>query len=277
MRRVFIQTLITLCLLTFAAFAQQDEPAVLKPAWNNDTTFEFGIYKSGQRTASAYYRILREETMSRPAWRFKYVGRDGSVSEATECWVDADTLRPMRSTRKVVYDGRTFYQDAAYGEGNVTLRQRHEGEKIRESVIPARSALYDYEQLIWLVPQLDLADGARGRFELFSMLSSQTGTVLITCDGPEDITVAGKQFPARRYTFEVGLTPYRYWAVMQDGIAVPARVEMGGTTFENLKLNSKKVTPFPRYGGSAPAAEEDARPDAAPEEPGNRFLPPPGE
>ncbi|MDQ3023755.1 MAG: hypothetical protein M3R04_05130 [bacterium] len=271
-----------LCCLFAASLARAQAPVevpVLTPAWADDTTFEFGIYEKDERVASAYYRILKEKSMDRDVYRFKYVGRNPRISEATECVVDARTLRPLRSTRKVVYDGKTFFQDSGYREGGVLLRKRYEGKEVVEKPVVARGELYDYEELLWLIPQLNIPDKGKARFELFSMLSEAVTTVIITQAGYEDVNVHGKSYPARLYTFDVGITPYKYWMVMQSGKPIPARIEMAGTRFENLKLDKKKVTKFPKYevvaitvdpseddGQGLPESEDD---EITP------FLPPP--
>jgi hypothetical protein len=251
--------LLGLVLVTGALAQGPAEAVVTAPSWGTDTTFEFGIYENGNRVASAYYRILKEKAQDRDVYRFKYVGRNPKVSEATECVVDARNLLPLRSTRKVVYDNKVFYQDTGYREGGVLLRKRFEGKDATEKPIVASGALYDYEELLWLVPQLDIADGASQRFNLFSMLSESAATVIVTTAGYEDITIAGKQYSARVYKFDVGITPYKYWMVMQSGQGVPARVDMGNTRFENLKLESKKVTKFPAYGKAPTATPSQQR------------------
>src|SRR5687767_12624903 len=99
-RRAFV--LVALLALTGLAHAQGPiEAVVTAPTWGDDSTFEFGIYENGNRVASAYYRILKEKALDRDVYRFKYVGRNPKVSEATECVVDATSMRPLRSTRKV--------------------------------------------------------------------------------------------------------------------------------------------------------------------------------
>jgi hypothetical protein len=247
--RLILTSIILALVLAPAALAQGPADAVVTaPTWGEDTTFEFGIYENGNRVATAYYRVLKEKAMDRDVYRFKYVGRNPKVSEATECVVDAASLIPIRSTRKVVYDNKTFYQDTGYRDGGVLLRKRFEGKDATEKPIVASGTVYDYEELLWLVPQLDIADNATQRFNLFSMLSESATTVLVTQSGYEDVSVGDKKYKARVYKFDVGMTPYKYWMVMQDGHGVPARIDMGSTRFENLKLNSKKVTKFPTFG-----------------------------
>ena len=173
--------MLLLVALALPALAQGPAEAIVTaPTWDEDSTFEFGIYESGNRVATAYYRILKEKAMDRDVYRFKYVGRNPKVSEATECVVDAATLLPLRSTRKVVYDNKTFYQDSGYQPGGVLLRKRFEGKAATERNVPNGGALYDYEELLWLIPQLDIADGGSQRFNLFSMLSESVGTVIVT-------------------------------------------------------------------------------------------------
>jgi hypothetical protein len=286
MLRLCVVTGVLLLLGGVAVAQTPQEPTVTPPTWGDDSTFEFGIYDNGNRVATAYYRILKEKDQDRDIYRFKYVGRNPQISEATECVVDAHDLRPLRSTRKVVYSEKdakgvphekTFFQDSGYREGGVLLRKRYEGQATAERPIGAHSNPYDYEELLWLIPQLDIPDNGKVRFELFSMLTESVSTVIVSQAGMEDIQVAGKTYTSRVYTFDVGITQYKYWMVMQSGRGTPARIDMASTRFENLKLDPKKVTKFPKYEAqAAPATTSNGDQNQPP--PANDispYVPPP--
>ena len=84
---MFIGVALVFCLLS-AAWAV-DEAQVAPFDWPEETTFEFAIYSqsSGQRVATAYYRVLREESEGREVYHFKYHARNDQLSEAAECFV----------------------------------------------------------------------------------------------------------------------------------------------------------------------------------------------
>jgi hypothetical protein len=265
---------------TLSASAATDVQLV-PPAWVSDSTYEFGIYdRSGERTASAYYRILLEETNERPAYRFKYMGKNDKMSESSECWVHRETLLPLRSTRKIVSGAKVFYQDVAYGDKVIVLRKRYGDEPVKQTELPSNGRFFDYEELMWLIPQV-ATGGAPVRVELFDTLTEMPTTILITDAGEETLVVKDQSYPARLLTFDVSMVPYRFYIVQQNGIGVPGRVEMGDTTFVNLRLDPKKVT-GPKAVVAAPAAtpeaveeeEGEARPE--PERGENPFGPPTG-
>ena len=281
--------MLALAILATVALAQGG-PQVTPPKWGDDTTFEFAIYNKDARVATAYYRILKEKALDQDVYRFKYVGRNAEISESTECVVDAKDMQPLRSTRKVVYGNKTFYQDSGYREGGVVLREKYEGGTASEKSLPSRGQAFDYEELIWLIPQLDLPDNGRAQFDVFSMIVKPpvVTPVLLTQTGYQDVTVQGKKYHARVYSFSVGMTPYKYFMVMQAGKPTPARIDMAGTRFENLKLDPKKVTKFPQYTVAKPSTapanqlpqpdqQQDQNPPARQDELTPYLPPPPGQ
>jgi hypothetical protein len=252
------------------------ETATVKPAqWPAESTHEFAIFdQAGNRIATAYYRIIAEESNGREIYHIKYVGRNELISEAAECWIDPDTLKPMRSTRKVVADGRTFYQDIAYSNGVVIARRKYEGEEIFEQQLPAPGPVYDYEELLWLLPQLDFLGAPEVYLNLFVTIRGNIATVVVTDLGQQSITVQGETYTARGYGFEVNLTPHQLWTVMQDGLPVPARFQTGDNVFINLGLDPTKTgelppvaVPPPAQPPGEPPAEPEPEPEPEEEEP----------
>ena len=216
-------------------------PDIYKPDFVHDSTFEFGIFdKAGKRIATAYYRILREETEGRPVWRFKYVGRNEGSSESSECWVDIDDLSPIRSTRKVVYNKQTYYSDVAYEEKQVVVREKRDEMQPSERAFALPGGTYDYEELMWLIPLLDFGDASQLKISVFDSLNLLPLTVTVEDKGIEPVHVQQKEYSGHKYSFNIQASPYTLWSVIQDGREVPAIINMGDTEFVNLELSTKK-------------------------------------
>ena len=231
---------------------------IIPPEWPEESTYEFAILDSqNNRRATAYYRILQEESEGRPTYRIKYVGRNEDMQESAECIVFRETLKPLRSTRKVISGGQTFFQDVAYGDGKVIVRSKYEGEEIDEKTHAISDDIYDYEELMWIIPQLDFSTDSPLTFKVFSTLTEVETPLMIDKFGTRSLTVNDFTFEATLYSFNMSMTPYLVYTVVQDGIEVPAKIEMGNTTFLNLRLNSSKT-------GHKPAP---VVPAAKPEEP----------
>ncbi|MCH7472098.1 hypothetical protein IIA79_04000, partial [bacterium] len=210
--------------------------AVVRPLdWPNDTTFEFAIFdENNKRFATAYYRILKEVSNGIPAYRFKYVGRNEDMSEATECWVNPITMLPMRSTRKVVAGGRTFYQDVAYADGVIVIRRKYEGGEVMQVELPAGPDFFDYEELIWLIPQLSFGAETQIRLSIFETLTELPTTVIVTALGTQRIEISGDYYETECFSFNLNATPYSFYIVWQEGRAVPGRIDMGARSFINM-------------------------------------------
>lgn len=227
-----------------------NNPSVYKPDFEHDSTFEFGIFdKGGQRIATAYYRILKEETEGRKVWRFKYVGRNSGSSESSECWVDLDSLQPIRSTRKVVYNNQAYYSDVAYQGEQIVVREKRDEMQPSERTFPQAKGTYDYEELMWLIPLLDFDGAQQVKLNVFDSLNLLPLTVTVTDEGIAPVNVQQKQFSGHKFSFRIQQSPYTLWSVMQDGREVPAKINMGDREFINLELSTKKEGKRPDRSG----------------------------
>jgi len=275
LRALSVCGVIGLALLLGRALALTE--ATVRPFdWPPKSTFEYAILDSaGKRVASAYYRVLQESLNGTPVFHFKYVGRNDQMSEASECWVHADTMLPVRSTRKVVSGGRTFFLDVTYKQGVIVAKRKFEGQEPGEMQLPAPGPVYDYESLMWLVPQIDFAGDKQAKLNLYSTLNEVLTTVVVNDGGEQQVVIAGKTYKAHVYSFNVNNASYMYFGVLQDGLTVPGRVDMGGNSFVNLKLDPAKVKGA-RVKTAQPAAEKGAG-AAAPPKKGEAEKPKPKE
>lgn len=217
--------------------ADVPEAVIKAPSWKGDMSFEFGIYeKSGKRIATAYYRIVKQALDGQDVWQLKYTGKNDTLAENTDCWIGLNDMLPLRSTRKLVQGSQIFYKDLSYNQQGVQVRKKYEGQQVQELNIPLAGSFYDYESLIWLVPQIDFGGAKQVRFELFDSLMEVPQTVFITDEGVSKINILGKNHDAHVYSFNVGAVPYRYYAIEAGGRLLPGRVEMGDTSFVNLQF-----------------------------------------
>lgn len=242
-RRPALLALFAALLLSTLPVAAQETARVTPPDWANDTTYEFGIYDAAAtRIATAYYRILKEESQGRPVYRLKYTAKNDQMSESSECVVDASTVLPLRSTRKVVTRTATSYWDVAYAQDKIIVRKKQEGDKQASEIsYPATTSFFDYESLIWLVPQLQFDANRQARINVFDTLRELPTLVYVQDEGPSSTSVLGEPVGARLYTFMLKETPYKYWTVTtEDGREFPVRIDMGDSSFVNLRYKAKK-------------------------------------
>ncbi len=215
-----------------------------QPDFKNETSFEFGIYdQSGKRTATAYYRIVRQELGGEDVWCLKYTGKNETLSENTDCWVGLNNMIPIRSTRKLVQGNQIFYKDLVYNDQGVKVRKKYEGQEVSELNIPLAPGFYDYESLIWLVPLIEFDGASQVRFELFDTLMEVPTTVIIKDTGTMRINIRGKNYDTKMYSFSVGAVQYRYYAAEVGGRVIPARIDMGETSFVNLQFGNSDAKP----------------------------------
>jgi hypothetical protein len=145
----------------------------------------------------------------------------------------------------------------AYGDKVIVVRKRYGSEPVNETELPGNGRFFDYEELIWLVPHLSFGDDKQMRVELFDTLTEMPTSVLVNDVGIDTLIIKDKSFPARMLSCEVSTVPYRFFVVNQDGIPVPGRIEMGNTTFVNLRLDPDKVNGAAAAAAEAPVADEE--------------------
>jgi hypothetical protein len=281
--------------LALALPASGAQPALKPLDWPNDTRLQFGIYNNAnERYATAYYRILKEEVNGKQLYHFKYLGRNAAMSEAAEVWVDPADLVPVRSTRKVVSGKRILYVDCGYEPTRITVRHKYEGQRVTELSVPTSQAFYDFEELMWLVPQIVWDSGSKSTYlNYFNSFKFQLETTIVNREGLDSVALKDHTFLAQKYRFDVGSTKYTYWTVDQNGREVPAKVLMDDPddrrdiTFVNLGLDPKKVKVSQQQPAAAvaplvpptapaqPPASPPAAPPAAPVNPGeeNPLVP----
>ena len=240
--------------------------------WPAEATYEFAIFDStsGTRIATAYYRLLQEVSEGEPVYHIKYMGRNELISEAAECWVRPGSMLPVRSTRKVVAEGQTYYQDNAYSDGMVVVRRKVEDGEVIEQRVPAPGPIYDYEQLMWLVPHIEFGNEREVFLNLFVSIRAEPNpaTVIVADLGERSLGVFDDVYTAHGYGFEVNMTPHELWTVLQDGRPVPARFITGQNAFVNMDLDPAKAGMTPEATpASAPAEQVEEEPEPLPEEP----------
>lgn len=297
----FSRVLAAFCALLLCALPPaQAQQLKLRPLdWPNDTQMQFGIYNgSNERFATAYYRILKETVKGETLYHFKYMARNEQMSESAEVWVDPKTILPVRSTRKVVGSSRTLYVDCAYQDSKIIVRQKYEGDPVTELTVPVTGQFFDFEALYWVIPQIDWAAGNMTSINYFNTFKFRLETAVIAREGADKLSILGKDYPAVRYRFNVGMTQYSFWTVDQNGRQVPAKIFMddqddrADVTFVNLGLDPKKVkggsagsapvqpapaAPQPSQPAPAPPSEPEPQPDPddenplVPRQPGGRF------
>jgi hypothetical protein len=233
------------------AAAQALGEITLKPVdWPEESTYEYAIFDrgTGDRIATAYYRIISETVDGEKVWRIKYVGRNEDISESAECYISRGSLTPIRSTRKIVTEGRTYYQDNSYGDGIIIIRSKNEGGKVFEHSIPAPGVVYDYEQLMWMVPYIDFGAEDSVYFNVFisNDRSMTISTAVVDDLGVEELTVINTPYYAHHYRFELSMIPSEMWTVEQDGRPVIARFDTGTYSFVNLQLDPGKAGQRPQ-------------------------------
>ncbi len=275
--RALVCSCVLLLVFGQAAMAQID--ASVQPFdYPPESTYEFAILgQDNTRIATAYYRILQEESQGRKLYRFKYMARNEAVSESTECWIDPATMLPVRSVRKLVTNQGTTYQDIAYSQGVIIVRRKlNDGPVHQSDVVAPPKACYDYETLFWLIPQLDFSTNSQLMFNMFSMVNEQVSWSYASNLGARQLTIGGHTYEATAYNIRYGMAPYMLFTVPQSGYAVPARIEMGKNIFVNLKLDPAKVK-LPRADAVKPKAKDaqgQAKPKPKPKQDETESEPP---
>lgn len=252
---------VTAIAVASAAFATS-EARVLPNNWGAERLMTYAIYQPNVgRIGTAYYRVVQSTYETRPAYELRYTGQGGSLSESSICIVDAVTLEPYRTTRKLKSPQDTFYIDTKFGDGRIAVRRKQgDAGEVRETSSDFPGRIFDYEQLMWLVPQLDFSADNRLHFALFSTVGDQTLLVVVHKKGEDVFEFHDVKHKATRYDFTLNLIRQTIWVQTIDGVPTAVRYDTGDTTFYNLDL-LKAGKP-----AAKPAPPKDEKPAKAKEE-----------
>jgi len=233
------------------------EAKVNPPDWHDGETFTYAIYQPAVgRIATAYYRLVMDEYEGRPVFKIIYNGQGSGLAESSTALVDAVTLEPYKSVRKVKSAAQVFYIDTSYGDGRVVVRRKQgEAGEIQEMSIDFPGRIFDYEEMMWLVPQLDFSNDDRLHLTLFSTIGDQTILVVVRNMGEDTFEFNNRKFTATKYTFNLNLITQAIWVQDFNGRLVTVKYDTGENVLYNLAL-LKGLAPAP----AAPAEEVVAAP-----------------
>jgi hypothetical protein len=238
------------------AFATS-EARVLPNTWGKERKVTYAIYQPAiGRIGTAYYRVVQSQLDTKPVYELRYTGQGDSLTESSVCTVDAVTLEPYKTTRKLKSASDTFYIDTFFGDGRVVVRRKQgDAGEVRETSQDVPGRIFDYEQLMWLIPQLDFSGDDRLHFALFSTVGDQTILVVVRKMGDDSFDFHDVQHKAVRYDFTLNMVRQSMWVQTIDGVPTTVRYDTGDTIFYNLDL-LKAIPP-----AAKPAAKTAAKAD----------------
>ena len=259
--RVFLSLSILIAAIAVATVAYAtSEARVNPPSWGSERILSYAIYRPALgRIATAYYRVLQKDHEGRPVYEIRYNGTGGNLSEASTCMVDAITLEPYRATRKIKTTADVFFIDTYYGDGRIVVRRKQgmDGD-VQESSLDFPGRIFDYEELMWLIPQLDFSNDDRLHFALFSTVGDQTILVVVRKMGEDKFTFHDKEHAATLYTFTLNMVRQSVWVQDVEGIPTVVKYDTGETIFYNLSLlKPAEVAPVEPEVVEEPAVEEE--------------------
>ena len=273
---VVILTLLTLMFTKRAPAIS--EATVIPPDWKNGETHAFAIHRPAVgRQATAYFRILTGEYEGRPIFKIVYNAKSDTFSEASETIVDAVTLEPYKTARKNKSASGVSYTDISYGERKIVVR-RKTGEQgtIRETIIDFPGRIFDYYEVMWLIPQLDFSNDDRLHFALFTPVGDQTLLVVVRNMGEDSFEFHGKKFKGTRFMYNLNLVTQEVWVGTINGRKTVLKYDTGEHVFYNLALLKgeavKELPPKTEAKKEEPAKEEEKKEPAPPEEEGKVYF-----
>lgn len=246
------------------------EARVLAPDWHNGQTFTYAIYQPAVgRIATAYYRLVTGEYEGRPVYKIIYNGTGSGLSESSTATVDAITLEPYKSVRKIRSASQVFYIDTSYGDGRIVVR-RKQGEEgqIQEISIDFPGRIFDYEELMWLIPQLDFSSDDRLHLTLFSTIGDQTILVVVRSMGEDTFEFNHQKFTGTKYTFNLNLITQTIWVQEVGGQRIAVKYDTGENVLYNLALLKGGAGPPPVKEVEKPKPPEQPEEEAKPEKKG---------
>ncbi len=259
---VLLAVAVAVALLTFIwsnRASATSEARVNPPEWRDGLTTSFAIYRPAVgRIATAYYRIATGEYEGRPVYKIIYNAVSDTLSEASTTIVDAVTLEPYKTARKYKTADGVRFVDVSYGQGKIVVRRKQgEAGQIRETIVDFPGRIFDYDQIMWLIPQLDFSKDDRLHFALFTTVGDQTILVVVRRMGEESFTFHNQTFTGTRYTYNLNLVSQDIWIGDVGGQKTVMKYDTGENTFYNLALLKGAKVPEDKTATEAKPVEAE--------------------
>lgn len=225
------------------AGAQQDysEAQFKAPAWEHNTTWNFGIYNVKlERIGTASYRVAIEPEMGASNYTIKYNAKSQEMAESSTSVVDKKTLLPVRSARKLTIKGTDYFSNTVYRESDIAVMSKRNNENPVEETFPAGSSyrLYDFEASLLLIPQIEWRGQTKVFFYMFTGQRRSTSWVFVEDLGYRIVTWKDKIWKCRRLSMRSDMGDQYVYTTIHNGRTEIAKYEMGRYTFINLELPS---------------------------------------
>ncbi len=225
------------------AFSQADysEAQFKPPAWEHNTTWNFGIYNTKlERIGTASYRVAIEPEMGTNNYTIKYNAKSQDMAESSTCIVDKKTLLPVRSARKLSVRGTDYFTNTVYRETGIAVTSKRDAENAIEETFPAGASyrIYDFESALLLVPLIEWRGQSKMFFYMFTGQRRSTSWVFIEDQGFRTVTWKDKIWKCKRLSLRSDMGDQLVYTTIYNGRTEIAKYEMGRYTFINLELPS---------------------------------------
>ena len=225
------------------AGAQQDfsEAQFKPPAWEHNTTWNFGIYNvKMERIGTASYRVLIDPEMGTSNYTIKYNAKSSEMAESSTCVVDKKTLLPVRSARKLTVRGTDYFSNTVYGETGIAVTSKRGNGNPVEEIYPttAQYKLYDFEASYLMIPLIEWRGQSKAYFYIFTSQRRATCWVFIEDQGNRVVTWKDRIWKCRKLLVRSDMGEQIVYTTIYNGRTEIAKYELGRYTFINLELPS---------------------------------------
>lgn len=174
------------------------------------STFEYAILdSSGTRVATASYRVVRDEK-SQGAITIRYVGKGKEFSESSSVAFDPKTMHPARSSRKMVSGQDQYDVSVVYATDGINVTEAIGGKTQSRSITPDPQ-VFDFEELMFLLPQLEFQGAKKVYVHIFHPNNANVEILIVTDEGADKVDLGGKMVDAERLTFSFAGGGIKAW------------------------------------------------------------------
>ncbi|GEM_PF-1383068 len=246
---LFVLLVVGMLLLALPASAQRvvrlSLPTFRPFQWKPGTELSYAIKDTtGKRIGTAYYKVVKASPeYGAGMWELRYMAQGPNLSESSVVVFDPEQLVPLRTTRKIVAAGETTYWIVDYLPNRIVVTRRR-GDRVKRYAYPKSGPVYDYEQVMFLLPLAEPRPDVRYYLPLY-----HTGDrgVLMTYWNPvgEEVVVSGdRAWQARKLSYQVGMVTQYLWLADINGRTEVVKYDTGvGTIFVALDLPGNTEVP----------------------------------
>jgi hypothetical protein len=175
--------------------------------WRDGEVARYDILdREGNRVGSATFSVAREGE----GWVISEADEAGEISQSSQVYVDAATLRPLRGHKEIHAPGTEATLEYTYSGDQVDIKALVNGEE-RSAAVKVSHNILDNDQLLMTLRAIPFAEGYEAATLLVAPARALRITTTVRVQGREKVEVPAGTSEVWRVELDFGQAKQQVW------------------------------------------------------------------